>query len=388
MTIRFDSVFGFRPALAIGKKGFGPNEFIRSELKKTILQEVKASERALRADFLRRHSTVGKPGGLSPEEFQAYATDIRNRFRQLGEVRRLAGEPGLTSAQLYDLRGKLRNVGKPGGLSPEEFPAYLQDMKYRARHRIPGGPGAPYPARLQHLVSSVNAIQDIAESRQNLIRDEKAKAANVGRAGAMSPEEYQAYSADIQKRHEQLDALEDLVKRYELPKELIDDVRAKVRHVGRAGGMVPEEFDAYLLDIAYRAKYRVPGGPSSPYPADRAHVVPAINAMEAVSAARQDLIRDMKAKAANVGRAGAMSPEEYQAYFLDMSTRMHILDGAANLLKQVELPATVARDLQAKLRHVGRAGGMSPEEFAAYLADVRTKAIGPGPLAGGFSHVR
>ncbi|MBM3266864.1 MAG: hypothetical protein FJZ01_04370 [Candidatus Sericytochromatia bacterium] len=378
-------------AVAISPAGwyFGARRSQEAELRRGIHNDIARGEHAIKADIRAKAAKVGKPGGLSPEEYRAYRNDMNARLGMLADLRKVAAEPGLTMALLKDLSAKTRNVGRPGGLAPSEFQAYLLDMKFRARHKIPGGPGSPYPEHLRNLVTQVNTMETIAMAKQDLLRDQKAKASNSGRAGGLSPEEFQAYSIDMDGRLKKLDQLEQLIKTYEFPDALIRDIKSKASNLGKAGGMSPEAFDAYMLDMAFRAKYKMPGPLGSPYPENRVHLVSAVNAMEAVSSAKQDLVRDMKAKAAHVGRAGGFSPEEYMAYSLDMQTRLQMLDGTATLLRRYEFPAAVSRDIQAKLATVGRAGGMSPEEFAAYAADLRTKAIGPGPLPGnGFSAIR
>ena len=62
------------------------------------------------------------------------------------------------------------------------------------------------------------------------------------------------------------------------------------------------------------------------------HVV-GVSTMETISAGVQNLLKDIQAKAANVGQPGGPSPEEFQAYMLDMETR---LDMMKKLMDSVE----------------------------------------------------
>ena len=62
--------------------------------------------------------------------------------------------------------------------------------------------------------------------------------------------------------------------------------------------------------------------------------VTGVNTDETISAGVQDLLRDIKAKAANVGKAGGMSPEEFQAYMLDMQTRLDMLKKLLDAVEQ------------------------------------------------------
>ena len=61
--------------------------------------------------------------------------------------------------------------------------------------------------------------------------------------------------------------------------------------------------------------------------------VTGVNTMETISAGVQNLLQDIQAKSANVGKPGGMSPEEFQAYMLDMETR---LDMMKKLMDSVE----------------------------------------------------
>ena len=61
--------------------------------------------------------------------------------------------------------------------------------------------------------------------------------------------------------------------------------------------------------------------------------VTGVNTVETISTGVQTVLQDISAKAGNVGKAGGMSAEEFQAYMLDMQTRLDMLK---KLLDSVE----------------------------------------------------
>lgn len=269
---------------------------------------------------------------------------------------------------------QVQRVGEIGGFGPAQREAYALDMKYRARHRIPGGPTSPYPLALRNLVTAVNTVETIAALQQDLIRASRRLQAKVGRLGGMSPEEFRAADTAIKFRLYQLGTLKRLIQTRELPAPLIDDVAKKVALVGKLGGLGPEELDAYVLDMAFRAKHRIPGPPGSAYPNDKAHLIQSIIGVERAAEAKGALQRDLKAKSAGVGRAGGLSPEEFASYSADIHHRLATVQQAQDLFSRFELPSAMAKDLSAKIGAIGKAGGLSPREFTRYLRDIHHQA--------------
>jgi len=62
------------------------------------------------------------------------------------------------------------------------------------------------------------------------------------------------------------------------------------------------------------------------------HVV-GVNTVETISAGVQAILQDIKGRASNVGKAGGMQPEEFQAFMMDYQTRLDMLK---KLLDSVE----------------------------------------------------
>lgn len=351
--------------------------------RQALSNETYAAEQRIKEDIEARQASVGKPGGMSPEEFAAYTQDMRSRLSQLGDLGALSREPGLSLQLLGDIRAKVQNVGRAGGLSSAKLGAYTLDMTFRARHQIPGGPTAPYPKNLRHLVTAVNATEQIGNAKANLVFEQSRLAADMGRARGVSPEVYAARSLDITNRIQKLDQLAKLVQTYELPKDLIDNVLATVKNVGKAAGTRPESLDAKTLDLAFRAQHKISGPLDATYPVGKGHLVSAVNAMEAKGSKEQEIVQEVHSMALNVGKPGGMSPAEFAAYVEDMEKLLEILRKAEKTLRRYELPAPIAREINEKTSGLRKLGGMNPEEFSAFLEEVHARAIGKGPLPDG-----